>query len=36
MNNKRKEKSGGFVQMHKPAALFFCPYNKYNRTQLDL
>ena len=34
MNNKRKEKSGGFLQ--KPAALFFCPYNKYNRTQLDL
>lgn len=34
MNNK--EKSGGFVQMDKPAALFFCPYDKYNRTQLDL
>ena len=36
MNNKRKEKSGGFVQMDKSAALFFCPYNKYNRTQLNL
>ena len=21
--------------MDKSAALFFCPYNKYNRTQLD-
>ena len=25
-----------YVQMDKSAALFFCPYNKYNRTQLDL
>lgn len=33
MNNK--EKSGGFVK-DKPAALFFCHYDKYNRTQLDL
>ena len=34
MNNK--EKSGGVWDMDKPAALFFCPYDKYNRTQLDL
>lgn len=34
MNNK--EKSGGFVHLDKPAALFFCPYDKYNHMQLDL
>ena len=34
MNNK--EKSGGFVPLDKPAALFFCPYDKYNHMQLDL
>ena len=33
---KNKEKAGGFVHLDKPAALFFCPYDKYNRTQLDL
>ena len=47
MNNKRKERRicqklkkkhmrGFFHKLQNPAALFFCPYNKYNRTQLDL